>query len=163
MDSLNADNYDMLSGGPLTNHGTFSVLAGNGGTRYIRVAVVNSPGATMSVAAGDTRFDSNTSLTNNGTVAVNDGGNIAFSGGSTYNMASTATLQVTADANNDTGYGMSGSGISVAGKLKVVPVGTPASGQSFMVIYNAVTGTFSSVTTGWSASYGGTGVTVAKS
>ncbi len=125
--------------------------------------VVNSPGATISVGTGDSRVDSNTSLTNNGTVSILLGANLSFSGSSTYTQAGTAKLGVTVDTSSGLGYGLSGAGITVAGKLAVTTVnGTPASGTIFQVIFNQVTGTFSTVTGGYTAAYGPSGVTVTK-
>ena len=165
LDSLDADAYSLLGqaggGGSLTNNGTLSIVAGNGNIRYLRASITNGTHGKMNVTAGDTRMDSGNILTNNGKVSIMNGGHIAFSAGSTYGMASTATLGVTVVAASGVGFGLSGPGITVAGALAVTAVGAPTSGQSFPVITTSVTGTFASVTAGYTASYA-SGVSVTK-
>lgn len=88
LDSIDG-NYALISGAPLTNNATFNTVDDAGGIRYLRVPVTN--GGSMTIGAVDTRQDSTTATTNNGTMAVLDGANLAISGGSPYSQAAAAT------------------------------------------------------------------------
>lgn len=158
-------NYALLSGGTLTNRGTLNLSATGGGTRYLRVAVVNGAGSNVLVSAPDTRQDSNTSFSNtsNGHLTIQDGGTLSLNGGSTFTQSATATLTVTVDGSTSQASGLTGGAESLTGTLKVTTVGTVASGTTFTVINNgSVTGTFGTVLGGYSAAYTSSTVTVTK-
>jgi hypothetical protein len=88
LDSDNPQAYALVTGsGTLTNDGTLETLADGGNVRYLRVGVVNDPGATVTIAGADTRMDSGTSLTNDGTMTVSAGGQLSLTGGSSVTQA----------------------------------------------------------------------------
>jgi hypothetical protein len=93
MDSTNG-NYSLVDGSPMVNAGTFETLQDNGGTRYVRVNLTNKNAGTVSIGDYDTRFDQNTTVTNNGAFTVAAGGDMAFEGGGTFTQAA-GTLTLT--------------------------------------------------------------------
>jgi len=169
LDSVDADTYslitDSVSGDSLTNNGTFQTLAGAGGTRYLRVNVVNDAGATVSISAASTLQDQGTTDTNAGTWNVKDGGELSLSGNSSFVESSGAKLGVTIDT-SATGGGISGGTITVTGTLTVTTVGTPTSGTAYTVLSSpggSFSGTFSTINTGstsYTAAYAVTGLTL---
>src|SRR5205085_1399448 len=69
MDSTTA-NYSLIASGTLANNAAFQIVAGAGGTRYLRVPVTNSATGTVSITSTDVRQDLGTLTTNNGTVTT---------------------------------------------------------------------------------------------
>jgi hypothetical protein len=96
LDSTDGNNV-VLQGSPLTNNGTFATLEDVGGTRYIRVSVTNSSGATTSIGDFDTRNDSGTTFTNSGTFTISGSGGLSVTGSSTF-VQSAGTLTVVPDS-----------------------------------------------------------------
>jgi hypothetical protein len=87
-------NYSMISGaGTLTNLGTFQARQHNGGTRYIRVNVVNTTSGTTDIADFDTRIDSATSFVNNGAMTIGSGSLALSATGASFTQAA-GTLAV---------------------------------------------------------------------
>jgi hypothetical protein len=93
MDSTDG-NYSLVQGSPMVNGGTFETLQDNGGTRYVRVSLTNKNAGTVSIGDYDTRFDVNTTVTNNGTFTVAAGAGMTFTGGGTFTQAA-GTLTAT--------------------------------------------------------------------
>ncbi len=79
LDSLNADNYSLIGGGPVTNDGTFSTIQHAGGTRFLRANITNDAGGTVSIGSADTRIDSGNVFTNNGAFTTTAGGGLSIS------------------------------------------------------------------------------------
>ncbi|HTW10912.1 MAG TPA: hypothetical protein VME46_25655, partial [Acidimicrobiales bacterium] len=125
--------------------------------------LTNEKGATISIQAPDSLQDSGTTTTNDGTLAVGDGDNLALSGGSALVQGSTGSFVPTVDASKG-GFGITGGTVTLAGTLGAATVGAPALGKVFTVLAGAtVSGTFSGFNFGASAynvSVGATSVTL---
>jgi hypothetical protein len=95
LDSTNGD-WGLINGGTLDNKGTVKTVQDGGGQRYFEAPIINETGATIEVAAADTRQDVNTLTTNKGAFTVDSGAAIALSGGSSFtNSAGTLTANGT--------------------------------------------------------------------
>jgi hypothetical protein len=162
LDSTNG-NSALIGGSPIVNSGTFATLQDGGGTRYVRANVTNGTAGSVKISAGDTRFDSGNTLTNNGTVALEFGGELSLTGGSAFTQGTTGTLGVAITVAGAHVYGITGGTDSLAGKLHVTTTGTPASGTMYNVISGAtLSGTFSSIssTVAYTPSYSSSAVTL---
>jgi hypothetical protein len=86
LDSVNGDGSalidDSLGSAALTNDGTFQALQGAGGSRYIRLNVVNDSDGTVSIGDANTIFDQAYAFTNNGSFTVTSTGGYTQDGGS---------------------------------------------------------------------------------
>ncbi|MGA2211498.1 MAG: hypothetical protein ABSH30_17935, partial [Acidimicrobiales bacterium] len=87
LDTQSSGGYAGLEGGSgvtLTNDGTFETTSESTNEDYIEANLTNDPGASVSIAGVNTRQDSNTTTTNNGTFTVTAAGLLALSGSSTF-------------------------------------------------------------------------------
>lgn len=80
-------NYAMLSGSPLVNDGTLASVQDNGGIRYLRTDITNNAAGTVRLGDFDTRMDNGNTFTNDGTFTDSGNGVLAVSGGSTFAQA----------------------------------------------------------------------------
>ncbi len=104
----------VASGGVLTTSftGTGDVPA------YIETPVTNQAGGAVTIAAPDTRQDSNTLTTNSGTFTVASGGNLAITGGGSFTDAAgtltlTGTMTETGGTFTQSGATESGNAVNV--------------------------------------------------
>jgi hypothetical protein len=156
---------NVLSGGVFT---TNAAAPGHSGTQQITGSVTVAAGGVFTV--DNVLFQNGSAVTNKGNLTVADKGDYQMNNGATFTNGTGGKLGVVADASGSSpiGYGITGSGAdTVAGTLNVKTVGTPISGQSFIVVSgNSLTGTFATVNTGStsysSVNYSSTGVTLTK-
>jgi hypothetical protein len=134
-------NYAMIqpsvSGDVLNNTGTFKALAGAGGPRYIRMAINNQTGGVMQMDAGDIRQDANTPTTNAGTFKLASAAVFNMSGGSSFTQSAGGNFVTNVDVANTQVGRIQGAGatpVSLAGKLTVFTVGTPALNSNWTVV-----------------------------
>jgi len=93
LDSSNG-NYSLIGGtGTLTNNGAFKAAATAGGTRYVRVNLVNAATGTVEIAEPGTVQDTGITDTNSGTFTIDPAGTLALSSGSSFTN-SAGTLAV---------------------------------------------------------------------
>ena len=103
--SPGAGGYAMLAGaGPVTvkSGANLATVPGSSSDAYLRTAITNDAGGTVTIGAPNTVQDSNTLTTNSGTFAVSSGGGYALTGGSSFKDL-TGTLTVTGSMILDAG------------------------------------------------------------
>jgi hypothetical protein len=161
----------LVGGSPLVNNGILAMPVGAGGPRMIRFPLTNN-----GLVTADTRVsvDMGTPVVNNGRVALEDGADLLFLGGS-FTNAATGTLAVTvnADAPRPPSPGVTvlaagppeylgGTTAYLGGTLEIATIGTPAVGTTYtpIAVQNRI-GTFARLTFGatpYEATYSATSV-----
>lgn len=144
--------------GRLTNTGTISATAGaSGGNRYLQGAFLDNSG-TLSAAVTLQDTVSGARWTNSGTVNVSANRQLSLTDG-TYVQTSAGTFNTTVNATK-AGAIVPGRRANIDGALTVS--GTPASGHTYTVLgpTTAYSGTFASVTAGYTPNYLATKVTI---
>ncbi|MFI5366175.1 MAG: beta strand repeat-containing protein [Candidatus Binatia bacterium] len=158
--------YIVLQGpGDLTNSGQLNIIAGHGGSSYLRANISNIAGS-IDIGA-TTNQDAGTLTTNNGTVRIETGGSLVLNGGSSFVQGACATFATTIDGNT-TAFGQltGGSGtVSLDGKLIVTTVGSPAIDSTWPIISDAtLSGQFAALEVvglnNYDVEYAPTGVTL---
>lgn len=137
--------------GRLTNTGTISATAGaSGGNRYLEGPFLDNSG-TVSATVTLTDTNSNSRWTNSGTVKVSAGRQLALTNG-TYVQTAAGTFATTVNATK-AGAIVPSVRALLDGALTVT--GTPTSGHSYTVLgpTNVYSGTFASVTAGYTPNY----------
>ena len=133
----------VVSGGEWTTSGTSTNPA------YMRVALTNETGGTVSLGAPVNDQDSTTATMNSGTLQITDGAHLSLSGSSTLTNNGTGTLGVTVDATSGvSGISASGGSITLAGTISVSTVGSPTLGTTYAAITGPISGTFSAFSFG---------------
>jgi len=76
--------YSVLQGpGDLVNNGQLNTIAGDGGSSYLRVNIMNAAAAAIDLAT-TTSQDTATTITNDGTVTIEAAGSLALTNGSSF-------------------------------------------------------------------------------
>lgn len=181
------------TGSTVTNNGTFESTASNGGSDIIDAPLTNDSGGAVTISAL-TDGDAYQTITNNGTLTVTSAGELLTMGGSeastvfdnagtidnegviaisganfnnngtyeaTFGVDTNDPSQLTGGSAGNPGY------IALGGILKIITVGSPATGTMFDVVGSSstdtsVSGTFSSYQFGsedYSVSYSSSEVT----
>ncbi len=145
---VSSNGYTILNGaGSVTvgSGGTYST-SGSGNPAYLRVALTNQAGGTVSIGAPATTQDEGTATNNAGTLQVTDGGHLGLSSSST--LTSTGTLGVTVDSSTGVWGVSSSTTVTVSGTIAVTTVGSPTLGNTYAAISGPISGTFSSFSFG---------------
>ncbi len=151
--------------GALTNSGGLNTIVGGGGGRFLRLNITNTATGTIVIRTTTTQ-DQGTLTRNNGTVMIEAGGRLSLSSGSSFAQGASATFAPTIDANATTfGQLTAGGGpVSLAGKLLVQTVGSPAINSTWPIIANVNrSGQFASLDYGannYDVQYTSTGATL---
>lgn len=130
--------------GTLDNGATVQMVQG-GGVRSIEAAVVNEAGATVEIAASDTRQDSATLTTNRGTLKLDAGAHLVLAPSAGLTETPTASISLAIDAVTGAST-ITGGTIINDGNLHLETSGPPAVGTTYPAISGAArSGMFRSV------------------